>query len=394
MSPVQNDPHGKKHYALFGHPILDGGRGLTFTSQVREILLEEILSGHWRVGDRLPSVAQLARQSGLSRWPIQEAFDLLEAEGYLSKSERSGTYLKSMEPEGKRPKGTIGVALLLTEEQGTWSTAPYSEYRLARLMAVAESRQLSIEVKYLAADDDWENVDLAGKFFRPSVMGVISLYCFPHNSPRKLPDDRLPFVYIGGHTGYCVPSVAGDTFSGFYHLTRKVLSQGHRDVVCFADPSDSDWEREYGLRGHAQAMQEAGLRINEAAWRRSLDVAEGDLSGIRDFLEEFNSATAIICMWGAMAPSLVEVAGIMGLNVPADLSITAHGAAPLGSRRDIMMTCLEYDVDGLIAQAIDLLEEQRRTRRVDRTAILSNPTITEGGSLAPVSRARVRQETE
>lgn len=382
----------KKHYSMFGHPILDGGRGLTFTSQVREILLEEILSGHWRVGERLPSVAQLSRQSGLSRWPIQEAFDLLEAEGYLSKSERSGTFLKSLEPEGRKHEGTIGVALLLTEEHGTWSTAPYSEYRLARLMAVAESRQLSIEVKYLAADDEWENVDVAGKVFRSSVLGVISLYCFPHIPPKKLPEDRLPFVYIGGHTGSCVPSVAGDTFSGFYHLTRKVIGQGHRKIVCFADPSDSEWEREYSLRGHAQAMVESGLKVNEEAWRRSLEIAEGDLTAIRSYLEEFNSATAIICMWGAMAPSLVEVAGIMGMKVPADLSITAHGAAPLGSRRDVMMTCLEYDVDGLINQAIDLLIEQRRTRRVDRTAILNNPTITEGGSLAPAPGSRVEQE--
>jgi hypothetical protein len=40
-------------------------------------------------------------------------------------------------------------------------------------------------------------------------------------------------------------------------------------------------------------------------------------------------------------------------------------------------------MDGLINEALDLLEEQRKTRRVERTCILGNPIIREGGSLAP-----------
>jgi DNA-binding LacI/PurR family transcriptional regulator len=162
-----------------------------------------------------------------------------------------------------------------------------------------------------------------------------------------------------------------------------VIAKGHRRIICFADPSDSEWEREFSLRGHAMAMNEEGLQVNEEAWRQSLEVPEGDLLAIRSYLERFSDATAIICMWGAMSPTIVEVATIMGLNVPGDLSITAHGASTLGSKRDIMMTCLEYDMDGLINDAIDLLEEQKSTGRVDRTCILSNPILREGGSLAP-----------
>ncbi|MDK2970635.1 MAG: GntR family transcriptional regulator, arabinose operon transcriptional repressor [Candidatus Sumerlaeota bacterium] len=383
MAAPPANSEDKRHLSLFGHPILGPGRGLTLTSQVREILLEEIFSGRWRVGERLPSVAQMAKQTGLSRWPIQEAFELLAQEGYLNKSERSGTFLHSLEPGGRKPKGVIGVAMLLTEDQGSWSTSPYSEYRLARVMAIAESRQLSIEVKYIAADEDWENVDLEGHFFRPSVIGVMSLYSFHHIAQRELPPNRLPFVHLGGHTGYCSPTVAGDTFSGFYHLTKLVIERGHRNIVCVCDPSDSESERQSNLLGHAMAMREAGLEVNEAAWKRSQEIREGDLVGIRRFLEEFSDATAIICMWGSAAPALVEMANVIGLRVPEDLSITAHGASPLGSRRDIMMTCLEYDMDGLINEALDLLEEQRQTRRVERTCILGNPIIREEGSLAP-----------
>ena len=119
-------PSNKDHPSLFGHPVLNTGKGLTLTSQVREILLEEILSGRWETGARLPSVAALARQSGLSRWPIQEAFESLRKMGYLRQTERSGTFLETLTPEGRQPLGILGVALLLSEEEKTWTTSPYS----------------------------------------------------------------------------------------------------------------------------------------------------------------------------------------------------------------------------------------------------------------------------
>lgn len=369
--------------SLYGHPILPAGKGLTLTSQVREILLEEIMNGRWQLSERLPSVAALSEESGLSRWPIQEAFDQLEEEGYLSRSERSGTFLKSMTPEGRKPVGTIGVVILLDEDQGSWNTSPYSEYRLARVMAVAEKRHYSVKVKYLHKSDDWDMVDKAGGMFGPEVVGVISLHPCPHMPGHHLAEDQLPFVYFGGNTPFCLPNVTGDTTNGFYQLTREIITLGHTNIICFCDPADSPYELNAHLYGHQRAMMEAGLEVNEKAWRQSLNVREGDLSAIRSYLEDFKDATAIICMWGGMATPLVSVADMMGIRVPEDLSVTAHGASPLVTKPGQTMTSLEYDVDALIGSAVDLLREQQRHRCVKRTRVLGNPFINMGASLAP-----------
>jgi len=371
------------HPSFFGRPILAPGRGLTLTSQVREILLEEILSGHWKVGERLPSVAALARQSGLSRWPIQEAFELLRKQGYLRQSERSGTFLETMAPEGRKPLGQLGVAMPVAENQKSWLTTPYSEYRLARVMAVAESRQYTVELKYLRIEDDWTEVDRVGKFFGSEVMGVLSLYAFPHPASSELGADRHPFVYLGGNSHMCLPAVAGDTTNGFYRLTRKLIGMGHRNIICFCDPSDTEWETQCHLLGHSMAMREAGFTVNQKAWERSLKIAEGDLSAVRAYLEEFGDATALICMWGGMAIPIIEVATMMGIRVPDDLSVTAHGACKLASRSDMTVTYLEYDVDTLIHTCLDLLIEQKQTRRIDKTHVLGNPRIHVGSSVAP-----------
>jgi GntR family transcriptional regulator of arabinose operon len=371
--------------SLLGRPIFDPSEGLTLTSQVREILLEEILSGRWQPGDRLPSVAALAQKSGLSRWPIQEAFETLRNEGYLRQSERSGTFLESMNPRGHSPLGTVGIAMLLREDHQRWSTTPYSEYRLSRVLAVAEERRYAAEIKYLRPEDDWSQLDRAGGrgVFGEHVMGVISLYPFPHAPKDTLTPNDLPFVHLGSNSHVCLPTVAGDTITGFYRMTRRVIEEGHRDIICLCDPSDTEWETRGRLLGHERAMREAGLEVNYAACERSRTLAEGDLSALRAFVDEFRSATAVVCMWGMVSAQLVEVAEMMGIRVPDHLSITAHGASTMGSRRDLIMTHLEYDMDALVHTCFDLLAEQESTRRTHRTLVLGSARVREGASLKP-----------
>jgi DNA-binding LacI/PurR family transcriptional regulator len=162
-----------------------------------------------------------------------------------------------------------------------------------------------------------------------------------------------------------------------------LINLGHKNIVCFCDPADTEFETSNHMLGHIQAMDDANLALNDQAWKRSLQIQEGDLSAVRSYLEEFSDATAIVCMWGGMASTLVSVAGMMNIKVPEDLSITAHGSCPLVSKPGETMTCLEYDVDALIQSSIDLLREQQISRQVKRTRVLGNPVVHQGASVAP-----------
>lgn len=381
----------KKHPFLLGRPIFPPEKGLTLTSQVREILLEEILAQRWEPGERLPSVSQLAKLSGLSRWPIQEAFESLRRDGYLRQSERSGTFLESLAPKGHRPRATVGVAMLLSEDRQTWTTAPYSGYRLARIMAVAEERNFAVEVKHLRAEERWMDIDRVGAVFGKDVFGVISLHQFPHAPREFLEPDRLPFVYLGSNTHACLPAVAGNTIDGFARITRRIIEQGHRNIVCLFDPWDDRWENECRMEGHRCAMHAAGLKCREEALEYSCQLQEGDLAGLGQFIGRFRDATAIICMWGRVSSQLVEVAELMGIHVPQDLSIIAHGASPMGARKASMMTHIEYDMDALVGMCLDLLTEQRSERRTRRTLVLGLARIHDGASLAPPPNTKTKK---
>jgi len=80
---------------LFGQLIVPSNNP-TLAEQVYDILCEEIHAGRWKIGERLPSITALAEQSGLSRMPIQRAFENLRKEGYVTQKRRVGTFLTSL----------------------------------------------------------------------------------------------------------------------------------------------------------------------------------------------------------------------------------------------------------------------------------------------------------
>ena len=70
---------------------LDRGRPEPLRSQLEAGLREAIRSGRLQAGERLPSSRELARQLGVSRGLVQDCYDQLHAEGYLSTRVGSAT---------------------------------------------------------------------------------------------------------------------------------------------------------------------------------------------------------------------------------------------------------------------------------------------------------------
>src|SRR5579864_3195650 len=64
-----------------------------------ETLRTRILQGDLRPGTRLPATRDLARQQGLARGTVVNAFELLRSEGYVTGNVGSGTYVSRVLPE-------------------------------------------------------------------------------------------------------------------------------------------------------------------------------------------------------------------------------------------------------------------------------------------------------
>ncbi len=80
-------------------PRIDPASGVPLHRQVYEALRGDILNGRLRPGDRLPATRVLAHDLSLSRTTVSEAYDQLQAEGYLTGRHGSGTYVAPNLPE-------------------------------------------------------------------------------------------------------------------------------------------------------------------------------------------------------------------------------------------------------------------------------------------------------
>jgi GntR family transcriptional regulator len=72
---------------------IDKNLPIPYHYQLRELLRDEITSGHWEVGERLPSERELCDAFNLSRTTIREALDALVSEGLLRREKGRGTFV-------------------------------------------------------------------------------------------------------------------------------------------------------------------------------------------------------------------------------------------------------------------------------------------------------------
>jgi GntR family transcriptional regulator len=69
-----------------------------FYFQLSELLEQEIVSGRWRPGLRLPSEPAIAEHFGLSRTTIRQALGRLEQEGLIQRRKGQGTFVAESQP--------------------------------------------------------------------------------------------------------------------------------------------------------------------------------------------------------------------------------------------------------------------------------------------------------
>ncbi|MFP7170348.1 FadR/GntR family transcriptional regulator [Terribacillus sp. FSL K6-0262] len=64
--------------------------------QIYEQIVEQMKSGAFKIGDKLPSERELCEQFGVSRAPVRQALSALEMNGFTFSRQGEGVYIKSL----------------------------------------------------------------------------------------------------------------------------------------------------------------------------------------------------------------------------------------------------------------------------------------------------------
>jgi len=112
-----------------GNVIDTGLKRLPLRHQIKEAIIERIVGGKLRSGDRLVEM-KIAAEFGTSQAPVREALRELEAIGFLSSSPHRGAYVRDFWREGLKEFFAVRGAL---EESATRAAMPMADEDLTRL---------------------------------------------------------------------------------------------------------------------------------------------------------------------------------------------------------------------------------------------------------------------
>jgi GntR family transcriptional regulator len=103
-------PHDGERAAAAELPeaTIDRLSPVPFYFQLAELLEEEIVTGRWVPGARVPSENELCSRYGLSRTTIRQALGRLEQEGLVSREKGRGTFVSDSRPRSWMIQSTEG----------------------------------------------------------------------------------------------------------------------------------------------------------------------------------------------------------------------------------------------------------------------------------------------
>lgn len=282
-------------------------------------LREDIRTGKYTTGQKLPSENKLTALTGYSRQTVRQAMGVLKDEGYVTKSQGSGTYVCSLVP---KHKATRNIAVITTYIQeyifpnilhgidDVLSMSGYSYMLSATRNQVGNERRILTELLQKPIDGlivegtktaiPNPNLDLYGRFFEQGLPIV-----FMHN---YYPDLKNPLY------------VVADDRAGGRIACELLLQKGHRRIAGIFKSDDMQGHRRY--IGYVDALYGAGLSVEDAnvIWYttetrdRILEIYA---------TEALRGCTAVVCYNDEVALQVINTMQANGLFIPEDMEIAS-----------------------------------------------------------------------
>ena len=132
------------------------------------------------------------------------------------------------------------------------------------------------------------------------------------NGPVVLLDARTPDSSMS--------SVVPDEVGGSRAAVEELLATGHRQIAFINDCDDIP-ARSLRLAGYRQALEVYGMPFDDSLVIERTADASGGYAAAIELLTRYDRPTGIFCFNDRMAMGVYQAASVLGLTIPADLSV-------------------------------------------------------------------------
>jgi LacI family transcriptional regulator len=159
---------------------------------------------------------------------------------------------------------------------------------------------------------------------------------------------------------------------GGYLATRYLIDLGHRRIGLISGPDYAS--SAIGRRqGYLQAMQEAGLEINDKWIVGSSFSIDAGVQATDTLMSLKNRPTAVFAVNDNTAIGAMSKLTELGLRVPDDISLAGYNDVPVVSHLPVPLTSVRVPFDQIANGALDLLS--MRMTDVEVPVRLATPTL-------------------
>jgi len=308
--------------------------------KIYEALKEEIHTGRYGIGERVPSEKELADAYNVSRITSKKALEMLAEAGIIVRKPGKGSFVADPEEQPTAAahqtetrsgsgKAKLLIGLVMTDFSDSFGTGLIygmeeasrqsdSYLVLRRTFGIPSNEEEAIRGLRELGVDGLIIFPAQGEFFNAEIL--------------KLVIDKFPFVLIDRHLkGISAGSISTDNVAAAKLGTDYLFGLGHKHVALLSPPPMDTTAVEDRIEGFVQAHAEKGVVVDRDLWLEDItstlpnayteENKAKDVEKIKRHLLAHPAVTAIFAMEYNIALLAAEAARQLELDVPRDLSI-------------------------------------------------------------------------
>jgi len=317
--------------------------------QLSDLLREQINTGVIKVGDKLPSEAEMIKEYKLGRLTVREALSILANEGLIEKHHGKGTFCKACITV---PKHRIDVMLDLTN---TYFVLPYY---LRAFCDALEPEDVNIILSDTKNDDDKICISIE-KAISEGTDGIIFQPSFFSNMAEPklvtlletLKEKNIPYIMIDGLYDNVPPSYAVvDDFQNGVIAAKYLQSLGHKDLCMIELSEYHDFCNR--KNGFCQALDSPPCIVT---FDERTQNAEDLKLLLAEMFQNHPDVTGIFCYNDAIAQVCYKALSKLGKKVGEDISVIGVDDTVIASALTPSLTSVVHPKDQLAKEAAEAM---------------------------------------
>jgi len=338
---------------------------------------------------KLPTLAELRDQLGISMQTLSDAVRELEKRNVLKSVHGVGIYVADHKP--KVTTGNVGfISSNKIHEVSYWGAVLFG---VRSALSTSNYNLLLIDIDSGAYSEQCHKVDGALMFNTHNLQD-------PAAAPRP---KKLPFVSLF-HEVDDAPCVSTDDFNGVYQSTQHLIQLGHRRIAYLGVANVGQSLLDHRKAGYIKALQDAGIEsdprfardlIIRREWYKQLH--QYTMAGeyyVRQWLEESwreLGCTALIAQNDLAALGAITAFQAVGMEVPGDVSVVGYDGLPLHAGEP-RLTTVEVPLQKVGETAMKLLLQWLKYPGQVPPSVVLPVNFIAGKTTAAPSAARLQQE--